>query len=143
MYELIYYSNAHEGMDEATIAKILSVAREFNAQNGITGCLLFHNNQFLQLLEGDKEKVKELYVKIKDDQRHLDVMLMAEGEKNKRDFESWHMVYHEISTSEMNLLETELFINNFSQLSRIVEKPSEAARLFWYMSKTILNELPT
>lgn len=140
MYELIYYSIAAENIDEDTIAKILSVSRDFNAQNSITGCLLFHNNQFLQLLEGEKETVKKLYLKIQNDKRHYNVMVMAEGEKQKRDFDSWHMAFHEMSSSEINLLEKQLFINNFSQLSHLVERASEAVRLFWYMSTTILNE---
>lgn len=140
MYELIYYSIAPENTDEAIIEKILSVSREFNAKNKITGCLLYHNNQFLQVLEGEEHNVKTLFAKIMKDKRHTDIMLMEEGEKKERHFSGWHMAYHEVTTSDFNALERTLFINNFSQLSDLVQKPSEVVRLFWYMSKTILLE---
>jgi len=140
MYELIYYSIAPENTDEVTIAKILSDSREFNEKNNITGCLLYHSNQFLQILEGDEQIVKALFAKIEKDQRHTDVMLMNEGVKEERYFSGWNMAYHELTVTDFNALDKKLFINNFSQLSDLVQKPSDVLRLFWYMSKTILQE---
>jgi len=139
MHELIYYSVAPENTTDATIAKILSKSREFNAKNNVTGCLLYHDNQFLQILEGEQPIIKALYSKIIKDKRHTDVMLVEEGEKENRHFGGWHMAYHQTIATDFNTLEKALFINNFSQLSDFVQKPSEVVRLFWYMSKTILR----
>jgi hypothetical protein len=140
MYELIYYSVALENTTETTIENILKEARELNAKNNITGCLLYHNSQFLQILEGEKEAVKDLFLKIASDNRHEDIMLMEEGEKEERHFTGWHMAYHQLTANDFNTLDRQLFINNFSKLSDLVQKPSEVVRLFLYMSKAILTE---
>ncbi len=140
MYELIYYSIAAENTNELVIAQILSESRAFNSKNNITGCLLYHNNQFLQVLEGEEHVIKVLYKKIEKDKRHTDVTLMEEGEKKERHFNAWNMAYHHLTANDFNTLDRKLFIDNFSQLSDLVQKPSDAVRLFWYMSKTILQE---
>ena len=52
MFSLIYRSLAEESFSNAEVYQMLSAARDFNAEHDITGCLLFHNRRFLQLLEG-------------------------------------------------------------------------------------------
>ncbi|WP_310559467.1 BLUF domain-containing protein, partial [Flavobacterium sp.] len=89
MYELIYRSVAKDDLNADDIEKILETARNFNFQNEITGCLLFHNNEFIQILEGEKHKLLELYDSIKKDKRHRNVMLLAEAEKQDRVFPNW------------------------------------------------------
>jgi len=49
------------------------------ASRDITGCLLFHHGQFIQILEGDKSTVDDLIVKIKKDHRHSYFYKLAEG----------------------------------------------------------------
>jgi hypothetical protein len=34
---------------------MLKTSRKFNSQNNITGCLLFDNNEFMQILEGEEK----------------------------------------------------------------------------------------
>ncbi len=52
MFRLIYRSIAKESFNEPDIYKMLSDARDFNTEHHITGCLLYHDRKFLQLLEG-------------------------------------------------------------------------------------------
>jgi len=61
MFSLIYRSVAEESFSNAEVYQMLSDARDFNAEHDITGCLLFHDRRFLQLLEGEKEKVYHLF----------------------------------------------------------------------------------
>jgi len=51
-------------------AELLTVAREKNSRLGITGMLLYKAGLFLQVLEGDSVRVRELYSKIASDERH-------------------------------------------------------------------------
>ncbi len=51
MFSLIYRSVAKESFGTAEVYQMLSDARDFNAEHDITGCLLFHDRKFLQLLE--------------------------------------------------------------------------------------------
>jgi len=61
MFSLIYRSVAGESFSNEEVYQMLSIARDFNAEHDITGCLLFHNRRFLQLLEGEKDKVHQLF----------------------------------------------------------------------------------
>jgi Sensors of blue-light using FAD len=140
MYELMYYSTAKQHINEEDIANILNTARDFNLKSGITGCLLFHNNDFIQLLEGDKELIKELFAKIQKDNRHSNVNLLAEGEKKDRVFENWSMAYHKLDLADTANIERFLFIKNFLALSDLTAKPTEAINLFFYLAQHLLKE---
>ena len=62
MYELLYCSMATREMKEADILSILEKAREKNSRLGVTGLLVHQKrtNEFLQILEGEKEVVLSL-----------------------------------------------------------------------------------
>ena len=139
MYELIYRSTSKRDITKVDISEILNVARDFNSQNEISGCLLFHNNEFIQILEGDKIKVETLYEKIKKDETHFNVLLITKGEKTDRIFKNWSMAYHELKNEDVENISKDLFIKNFILMSEITEKPTNAIRLFWYMSKLLLE----
>lgn len=81
MFSLIYRSVADESFSNAEVYQMLSAARDFNAEHDITGCLLFHNRRFLQLLEGEKEKVHHLFSLIESDSRHKNIEIIQTEEK--------------------------------------------------------------
>ena len=61
MYEITYSSLVKKDVGPADISDILAKARIFNSKHNLTGCLLYYNHQFLQVLEGDKEIIQELF----------------------------------------------------------------------------------
>ncbi len=63
MYELVYCSVTVENIRLSDIQDILNEGRDFNSKHDITGYLLFFNNEFVQILEGEKEEVKGLLKK--------------------------------------------------------------------------------
>ena len=63
IFELIYYSTASPDLSKNDILNILENSRDFNSKNEITGCLLYHNNEFVQLIEGEEEAVKNCMLK--------------------------------------------------------------------------------
>jgi hypothetical protein len=135
MFELVYCSIAKPDLKPEDISEILQKARDFNSKNKITGCLLFHNNEFLQILEGKKSVVQELYESIKRDVRHSHVILLEEDEKMERLFPTWSMAFHELHDSEFVKND---FVKNFSTFSDLTKKPTHASDLFWTMAKLIL-----
>jgi hypothetical protein len=139
MYELIYCSIANQNLKEEDILGILEKARDFNTKNDITGCLLLHNNEFIQILEGDKKIIEELIHKIKKDDRHSNVMVLAENEIKDRVFDKWSMAYHKIETNDVINVDRLIFVNNFLTLSELIAKPTHASRVFWYMAKQLLR----
>ena len=140
MYELIYCSNAHSNLKDDDISDILGKARDFNLKNEITGCLLLHNNEFIQILEGDRKILKDLIEKIKKDVRHSHVMVLAENEIEKRVFDQWSMAYHKIENDDVINVDKIIFVNNFLTLSELIAKPTHASRVFWYMAKQLLKD---
>jgi hypothetical protein len=139
MFELIYRSIANDKINSDDILNILNTSREFNLKHNITGCLLFHKNEFVQILEGEKQDVEKLYAKVEKDGRHTNVALIAKNEKDERAFHNWAMAYHEITEENYSEISKILFIDNFLTLSEIAERPTHAVKLFWFISKLILK----
>ncbi len=138
MHSLVYRSVASETFSLSEIYKMLSDARESNADHGITGCLLYHNNHFLQLLEGKKEEVLALYDRIKKDPRHSDVITLMEEPRSERIFDDWSMAFHDYgqngSSSHIKMKQ----INDFFKKSGAYEKPSKLAVPFFSNVREIL-----
>ncbi|MBS1522430.1 MAG: BLUF domain-containing protein [Bacteroidetes bacterium] len=99
IYYLIYISTAHELMPEEKLHFLLEQSRRNNEQYGITGMLLYMQTRFLakmdgrfmQLLEGREKDVREIYDRIRQDERHHHVMLLTDGYEKKRSFTDWSM----------------------------------------------------
>ena len=140
MFELIYHSVAMPNLGDEDVTNILETAREFNIKNNITGFLLCHNMEFIQILEGDEGIVKELYSKIRKDNRHSNVRLISQGVIEKRGFQVWNMGYYGFTNDEKVAAEKELFVDNFMALSELVEKPTTTKQMFWYFSKELLKK---
>jgi Sensors of blue-light using FAD len=140
MFELIYHSLASPGITTTDIANILDTSRHFNRANNVTGCLVFHNQEFIQILEGDKKTVQDLFASIQKDSRHSNVMLLEEAEKEERMFPTWNMAYFNSSSSGIKESDMLLFKSNFIMAAAITEKPTHATKLFWHMSKQLLEE---
>lgn len=91
LYELVYVSMATRPMDTAALTALLDEARVFNAEHGITGLLVYHGQEFMQLLEGDEAEVKALFEHICHDDRHQQTHVMWEGPLAARGFDQWAM----------------------------------------------------
>ena len=73
---LIYFSTARLGLGSADLEDILSRAVAHNLAHGVTGVLLFNGRNFLQVLEGPRQLVEQLYERITGDPRHTGVTLI-------------------------------------------------------------------
>jgi hypothetical protein len=93
LYELIYVSVATRDMSPADVKSLLDNARQKNAQRNITGLLVYHHGEFMQLLEGDKEEIFSIYHKVSEDKRHRQVNLLWNGPIQERSFANWEMAF--------------------------------------------------
>ena len=96
MYYLIYRSVATEVPTKESLARLLELAREQNASRGITGMLLYQNGRYMQMLEGEETKVRELFDAIANDPRHRLVKVVATGNNPKRHFQDWSMGFRDM-----------------------------------------------
>jgi hypothetical protein len=96
MISLVYVSSAVHLLTDAELLDILKASREHNAQNDITGLLLYKGGNFMQVLEGAEEKVIALYNKIQRDPRHKDIMMLIKEPLQERQFGEWSMGFQNI-----------------------------------------------
>lgn len=134
LYELIYRSDAKGNIEENDIQDILNTARSFNEANNITGCLLFNNNQFLQLLEGEFNLLMELYERIKKDQRHENLVLLHMRETEYRIYPNWTMAYQSLDQKEVK---EKAGITEFTEFEP-EEKTSLSKQLFQAVSSNMM-----
>ena len=91
-YRILYRSIVSGQLNNEEIEKLVERAREKNANLNITGILLAVGDCFMQVLEGPKEVVQELYYnQIFHDRRHSRLRVLSEGFIPERDFTNWDM----------------------------------------------------
>lgn len=94
---LLYVSSAVGPQTTTVTASILKAARAYNQDNDITGVLCQGQGLFLQVLEGQRSTVNQLYARILADQRHKDVELLDYEEISERRFGAWAMAHVQLS----------------------------------------------
>ncbi len=106
MKSLIYSSHASEDTDLNVLVDILTIAKKKNEKHGITGMLIFDGKIFLHYIEGEPQKVDQLYHNIQNDSRHHSLKILGTRLHEYRLFKDWSMGY----------------MNNSSQILKIYEK---------------------
>ena len=101
---LIYVSKQSYDLDQDDIDNILESSRVNNAQNNITGMLLYIEGNFFQVLEGKASYILELYEKITKDKRHQNSVIVSQGNLEKRIFKDWTMKFKALSKKEFEEL---------------------------------------
>lgn len=91
MRQLVYISAETAPVSEALVADILEVARRNNAENDISGLLMYHDGQFFQLLEGPERNVLDCFRKISADPRHTGIITLFNEPSQERIFAGWDM----------------------------------------------------
>lgn len=94
LVRLLYASRAARGRANpapASMEQILEQSRRKNPQAGITGILCDSGELFIQVLEGGRDEVCELYNTIVRDPRHDRVRILAYEEIGERRFGGWTM----------------------------------------------------
>jgi hypothetical protein len=87
----LYASRAAADPGEFALDEILAQSRKNNPKHGVTGILCVADSVFIQLLEGGRDEVCELYNAIVRDPRHSHVRLLAYDEIKQRQFGNWTM----------------------------------------------------
>ena len=90
-FRLVYVSSGILGLQSSHLQDILSVSQRFNAENGITGMLLFLEGNFIQVLEGEQDSVENLAKRISGDKRHRDFQILQREMSSDFLFPDWSM----------------------------------------------------
>lgn len=135
--QLVYYSISSIKITMEVIYDIREISIRNNSKKNITGCLLYHDNVFLQLLEGENENIDNLYESIQKDKRHSTVTLIMKENVKERMFPGWSMAFHEFNSGDSNANQ---FIKNIVFFSENSDKKTKSIGMFWRMAKQIVTK---
>ena len=132
MFHIIYLSSAVVPFSQADLQSLLGVSRRNNSALGVTGILLYKDGNFLQVIEGEKAVVDELYSKIARDGRHGGIMTFFREEIAEREFPDWSMAFRDLSTGNGDGAEgfSELMNADWADLSLFPDKVRAFMKMF-------------
>lgn len=91
LVQLVYASRMPAPMPLPEILSIIKAAQRKNTLMAITGVMTFSQDAFLQVLEGPRGAVNQLYAKLMADPRHSDLTLLGYEHVSGRRFAEWSM----------------------------------------------------
>lgn len=87
----LYASRSVGALTAPTIDRILEQSHRNNPPLGVTGLLCVFDDVFVQVLEGGRDAVCDLFNTIARDERHHNVRILSYEEIAERRFPQWHM----------------------------------------------------
>lgn len=101
LYHLGYVSTASHTPSRSDLTALLERARQANHNLGLTGMLVYNDGHFLQVLEGARESVLQVFTRIMDDSRHHCLHQLFEGEIPARNFANWTMGFKSLEGGDL------------------------------------------
>ena len=97
---LIYLSS----LDTESVPELPEIVRTSvrnNTARGITGMLLCYDRDVIQVLEGERKEIDQVFEKIQRDGRHSGIMVLINREIEARQFTNWSMGYHQLTGADL------------------------------------------
>lgn len=125
---LIIYTSRYTG-EASQIADdlrtITQTAKNNNPALNITGLLFYHNQQFMQITEGEQSDLEGLMEVVTADPRHKEVIRIVDQEVPERGFSDWNMdsfnlaEQQQLTPDQLKAIK-ELYSQNFAMQSTSV-----------------------
>jgi hypothetical protein len=94
LIELTYLSEAISDMSFLGLMRLLESARNYNQKHGVTGILFYDNQEFGQIIEGERADVMNAWRRIQGDKRHHRIQLLEIREISERSFPGWLLRFY-------------------------------------------------
>ena len=104
LIRLVYASKSAKPVSLNAVISIVAKARSLNKTKGITGALLYDAGIFIQILEGPKVEVDQLYANIEQDKRHRDACILLYEPIRSRLFADWSMGHSGATQADLDKL---------------------------------------
>ena len=92
LLHISYVSTLSQDTPLAELAHDVERFRSKNLRLGITGCIAFEGSRIMQILEGPREAVEDMFETILRDPRHSDVIQVERKPIDRVSFGHWGMV---------------------------------------------------
>jgi len=102
MIQTAYVSRAAEAVTEESLLSLMQQCMANNEASGITGMLLYGNDTFLQVLEGEEPVLDTLVDKIRKDPRHSEIHFLYRKPVEHRQYTEWSLGFKRISAQGLN-----------------------------------------
>ena len=99
LFHMLYLSRTRLDWSDEELTTLVTRSQQRNAQDGLTGLLLYGNGHFLQVLEGRRQPLLLTYDRITRDDRHTDIHLLLDGPIQPRTFDRWAMGLLNVDTA--------------------------------------------
>ncbi len=142
MYYLIYTSTAKPTVDEVELYDILATSIRNNRKLDVTGLLIYHSGTFIQMLEGSRENVLQIYEAIKQDPRHFNVEQLISDVTDKRHFGEWHMALEVVHKKTFEEIPAYQHLEQSSAFLMGMNHDHLGIRLLGYFHQTYLTNPP-
>lgn len=96
LIRLAYYSTAVAPMTAEDLNDLCCTASAHNRTQAITGVLVYADNHFFQILEGDGRQLDPLLERVIRDCRHTNVHITARQAVDRRAFAEWGMKHCDV-----------------------------------------------
>ena len=104
MIQTAYVSRAAETMTQEALLSLLQQCLANNESSGVTGMLLYGNDTFLQVLEGDEAVLEAVIDKIRKDPRHSRIHFLYRKPLERRQYADWSMGFKRISAQGLQAI---------------------------------------
>lgn len=94
--QLLYVSTANPEITREDFKDILADSLRNNKDHDISGFLVYHKGQFMQVIEGPAKKIEHLWQNLLIDKRHTLVKKLVDEEREKREFSYWVMGFRDL-----------------------------------------------
>ncbi len=106
--QVIYISQATRSIPPDELNDLVAIASRNNRQRGVTGALLYIENSFIQVLEGENKAITRLVETIGLDKRHENMRIVSDQKLPFRHFEEWSMASVNPSATDSRIVVGEL-----------------------------------
>ncbi|WP_321296417.1 BLUF domain-containing protein [Marinifilum fragile] len=100
LIHIVYVSFSRNQLSELELDELLSEIRPKNLATGVTGLLLYNDEIFIQVIEGESDTIHDLYDRLQNDKRHTNIVKILEERIDQRSFPNWSMGYQKLSKED-------------------------------------------
>jgi hypothetical protein len=102
MIQTAYVSHAAQTMTQEALLSLLQQCLANNEASGVTGMLLYGNETFLQVLEGEEAALDCVVAKIRKDPRHSKIHFLYRKPLDRRQYTDWSMGFKRVSVQDLH-----------------------------------------
>ncbi|MBO6879639.1 BLUF domain-containing protein [Winogradskyella sp.] len=138
-YSVIYQSKSQSHFAPMDIELMLMKAKRKNKRLKITGCIVYADNKFIQLIQGPKDAIIDLYKEIKADKRHFKVTTLLEQSTEQKIWSDWSMAMLDFSGNAKQVMNSRILLESYLENVTPKEKESDSYKVFRASVNDLLN----